>query len=132
MTVLDIKDAVRCRDGYRCVDCGLLQPVHRKTLDVHRVIPGSVYTLEGSVTLCRKCHKIRHGKIKRSGKHRPPRYPSREKTRYVGISLELHQALQRYADSRSDEDDQKSVNWTARRAIRKFLTEEGFLPPPPT
>lgn len=60
------------------------------------------------------------------------RYPSRENTKYVAIPLELHEALQAYADSRSDEDDKKSVTWAARVAIRKFLTDIGLWPPKPT
>ncbi|HVL11504.1 MAG TPA: hypothetical protein VM529_03010 [Gemmata sp.] len=27
-----------------------------RTLEVHRVVPGSLYTLEGCVTLCKACH----------------------------------------------------------------------------
>lgn len=57
-------------------------------------------------------------------------YPSRAKIRYVGIPKEIHEALERYAQSRSDEDEEKSVSWAARHAIRKFLTGEGFWPPP--
>lgn len=59
-----------------------------------------------------------------------PRYPSRENVKYVAIPKALHEALERYAESRSDEDDKKSTSWAGRVAIRKFLTEEGFWPPP--
>lgn len=57
-----------------------------------------------------------------------PKYPSRTKTRYVAIPKDMHDALVRYAQSRSDEDDRKSVSWAARVAIRKFLTAEGLWP----
>ena len=58
------------------------------------------------------------------------RYPSREKLRYVAIPVELHEALQRFAASRSDADDEKSVSWAARVAIRRFAVAEGLIPPP--
>jgi hypothetical protein len=57
------------------------------------------------------------------------RHPSREHIRYVALPLELHQALERYAESRSDEDDKKSVSWAARVAVRRSLTDQGFWPP---
>jgi hypothetical protein len=60
MNVADIKTAVRERDGHRCTGCGMTAEEHRarygRTLDVHRTVPGSIYTLDGSVTLCRACH----------------------------------------------------------------------------
>jgi hypothetical protein len=58
--VLIIKDAVRRRDGYRCTKCGISNADHltrySKTLHVHRLDPGSVYTVEGCETLCYQCH----------------------------------------------------------------------------
>jgi len=58
-SVLDIKAAVRARDG-RCVHCGVTNEQHLaqygRQLDVHRVTPGSVYTVEGTVAVCRACH----------------------------------------------------------------------------
>lgn len=59
------------------------------------------------------------------------RYPSRENTRYLAVPRAIYEALERYARSRSDEDEAKSVSWAGRVAIRKFLTAEGFWPPPP-
>jgi hypothetical protein len=61
----------------------------------------------------------------------PKRYPSRENVRYLGLPADLYAALERYARSKSDEDDSKSVSWAGRRAVRKFLVDEGFWPPPP-
>lgn len=65
MPVLDVKESIRERDGYRCVDCGRTQRGRR--LDVHRLVPGRLggrYTPENCVTLCRKCHRARHKKYK--------------------------------------------------------------------
>jgi hypothetical protein len=60
VTELEIKRRVRERDGNCCTKCGLTSDKHiakyGKGLEVHRVIPGSEYTLEGCVTLCKSCH----------------------------------------------------------------------------
>jgi hypothetical protein len=60
VTAADIKAAVRERDGHRCTECGTTAEQHYelygRKLEVHRLVPGSPYTVEGSVTLCKKCH----------------------------------------------------------------------------
>jgi hypothetical protein len=63
MTELEIKATVRKRDGYQCRDCGrgVVLGKYLKKLDVHRLVPGSPYTLDGCITFCRRCHKRRHG-----------------------------------------------------------------------
>jgi hypothetical protein len=60
----------------------------------------------------------------------PPKqsYPSRKNTRYVALPRKLHEALTDYARKHSDEDDTKSISWAARKAVRKFLIEEGYSP----
>jgi hypothetical protein len=59
-TELQIKQAVRDRDGNRCRDCGMTGEESRKKygkeLDVHRLLPGSYYLERSCVTLCRACH----------------------------------------------------------------------------
>lgn len=68
MTELEIKAAVRERDGYRCTDCGMTSDEHYarygRELEVHRLIPGSPYTIEGSVTRCKPCHGKAHRLIR--------------------------------------------------------------------
>jgi hypothetical protein len=58
-----VKRAVRERDGYRCTKCGMTDDQHREAhgvgLHVHRAVPGSLYHLDGCVTLCRGCHGTR-------------------------------------------------------------------------
>lgn len=59
-TEAEIKALVRFRDGYRCRECGMTAKDHfrryKKSLEVHRIVPGSRYTIRGCVTLCRSCH----------------------------------------------------------------------------
>jgi hypothetical protein len=58
--ILRIKQAVRDRDGGCCTKCGVSSfkyaVEHGRNLDVHRLTPGSAYSLDGCVTLCRQCH----------------------------------------------------------------------------
>lgn len=62
MDTLQIKQAVRRRDGMRCTRCGLTNAESRakygRSLDVHRTNPGSEYSVEPGVcvTLCIDCH----------------------------------------------------------------------------
>jgi hypothetical protein len=71
----------------------------------------------------------------RTPKSNPPsvsgkkKYPSRANIQYVAIPLRFHDAPAEYARQHSDEDDEKSVSWAARVALRRFLTAEGLLPP---
>lgn len=69
MTEQEIKAAVRKRDGFLCVDCGITQGQHiehfGRGLDVHRLSPGSEYSIDGCVALCFSCHGIRHRKLPR-------------------------------------------------------------------
>lgn len=66
MGIGSIKAAVRRRDGYLCTGCGVSQSEYAKRnrflkrLEVHRVQPGSLYTVAGCVTLCKQCHRRRH------------------------------------------------------------------------
>lgn len=56
----DVKRAVRERDGFCCTSCGVTNDESRdrfgRGLDVHRRVPGSLYTVDGCVTLCTSCH----------------------------------------------------------------------------
>jgi hypothetical protein len=59
-----IKAAVRERDDYRCSKCHMTNDQHirdtGRQLQVHRLTPGSAYTVEGCVTLCYACHEGCH------------------------------------------------------------------------
>jgi hypothetical protein len=63
-----VKKAVRARDGYACTKCGMsnrkCQTTYGRSLHVHRIVPGSRYTVDGCTSLCRRCHQIEHGHVK--------------------------------------------------------------------
>jgi len=56
----ELKKSVRTRDHHCCRRCGMSRTDHlarwRKGLEVHRIIPGSPYSLDGCITLCKSCH----------------------------------------------------------------------------
>ncbi len=60
MHKITVKKRVRARDGNRCTKCGMTAAAHLerygRALDVHRSTPGSRYTVDGCVTVCRPCH----------------------------------------------------------------------------
>ncbi len=90
MNVLEIKAAVRERDGNRCAECGMLNEQHVERygsiLEVHRVIPGSEYSLEAGacVTLCIPCHGP---KPKRPHGSSPWRYLAMDGDLYHDLSI---------------------------------------------
>jgi 5-methylcytosine-specific restriction endonuclease McrA len=112
-TVAQVKAAVRARDGFRCVKCGMTNHEHleatEQQLEVHRVVPGSVYSLDGCVTLCKRCHgpepRRRRGEagIDRLGLNRPTHDLIAATARAMGISstelarMILLQNVSRYA-----------------------------------
>lgn len=57
---IDVKAAVRARDGHKCQKCGMTSEQHQEryetALHVHRLLPGSAYIEEWCVTLCTNCH----------------------------------------------------------------------------
>ncbi len=65
-----IKDNVRKRDGYKCRDCGMAYEQHVKkhqqTLEVHRLLPGLVYSEHHCVTLCVDCHNKKPRRIQQA------------------------------------------------------------------
>ena len=128
-----VKAAVRARDGNKCTDCGMTAEDHRKTygkgLDVHRVVPGSQYTVAGCVTLCRRCHGPKP-KLPRT--YALPKSPTKRFTNRLIIDTtdEVRAALKseiREVSARRDEDVSISdfVNELLRKALSHRLTAEG-------
>ena len=44
----------------RCLGCGMPEWACRTKLDVHRVVPGGLYSIWNSVSLCSDCHRKWH------------------------------------------------------------------------
>lgn len=82
MTAVRVKELVRARDGDQCTRCGMVAVVHMmrwgRALEVHRVVPGSVYTVAGCVTLCKDCHE-----------EMPARQPGEPDAETEGITVRL-------------------------------------------
>jgi 5-methylcytosine-specific restriction endonuclease McrA len=119
VTEIEIKKAVRARDNYACTNCGMTDQQHKATfgrsLEVHRVAPGSPYTVNGCVTLCKPCHgpqpKSPHGSpssrtFKLPEEHnRRLRQLARRNRRFLGTELAI--------------------------AVEEYLAKNGLWPPPP-
>ena len=60
MSQLQLKDAIRTRDGMRCRECGMSNDEHLAKagtyLEVHRLFPSAIYHPLTCITLCRWCH----------------------------------------------------------------------------
>lgn len=126
MTEFQIKEAVRERDGRRCTECGIGEDehyaLHKQALHVHRINPGSPYSVEGGVTLCRKCH----GPKPKSPPWRNINRVKKPKSIVIAfqLSCELAEALRLFATNRKPSVTKAAV---IRAALAQFLKERGFL-----
>lgn len=120
-TASEVRTLVRHRDGYRCRLCGMTARDHfrkyNKKLDVHRLTPGSRYTLRGCITVCRSCH----GPLPRSERSRSGSSP-----RCVAFDLDIWQAVQLMALRQC-----RSVGGQVRYIMIQALRAEGVWPPTP-
>ena|SRR5258708_25216194 len=66
MSRYSVKRRRRQLDNFCCTGCGLPQEINLavcgQQLHVHRRIPGSAYTVEGTTSLCLRCHSQAHGR----------------------------------------------------------------------
>jgi hypothetical protein len=126
MNVVRLKAAVRARDGFRCVKCGMTNHEHleatERQLEVHRVIPGSVYSLDGCVTLCRACH----GPQPRRKRGQPDLGYNGWEMLGVSIDPDLDAALSRYLAAAEPRTSKAAV---VRYALTEFLRSHGHWPP---
>lgn len=66
-TLLFLKQAIRERDGFRCQKCGISEKELGRGLDVHRIVPGSEYSLSRKkcISLCTSCHRKMERRVRR-------------------------------------------------------------------
>lgn len=118
-TALEVKALVRFRDGYRCQGCGMTAREnwrrYKQALDVHRLVPGSRYTLKGSLTLCRECHLHAHG--------RKPRDPNEARVVLL-MPVDLLAVIEAEADAQDRTRTAEIV-----RAIKGHYRSAGLWPP---
>lgn len=119
--IADIKKAVRERDGMCCTVCGMTdeesQAEFGRTLDVHRTVPGSLYSLEGCVTLCKECH---YPQPKRT-----PGTPDRANMRrLVGLPERVCLALDPIAEYHCT-----TLTEVVKNACLEYLVAKGLWPP---
>ncbi len=122
--VLQVKAAVRARDGFRCQKCGITNDDHLKltdrSLDVHRVTPGSEYSAAPGVcvTLCRSCH---------GPEPKSPRKPNQRlfpKKEMVALSFKLSCAEAEAIDAIADRlaADSHSLRPSRSAALRYLVS----------
>jgi hypothetical protein len=118
-----VKAAVRQRDGYCCTGCGMCNQEHLKqfgqSLHVHRLKPGSLYTVDGCQSLCSKCHGRA---IKRA-----PGDPELTTVK-PPVIIRLHEDLRKGLDALAARNA-STVTSEIRIAIREYLEAEGLWPP---
>ena len=126
MTQADVRRAkvfVRERDGQRCTQCGMTAAEHKsrwnRTLEVHRLTPGSEYAAELCVTLCRSCHAPGPRSPNGSG-HRIGN------VRLVSIPPDMYDSLKELADEQFN-----SLTEQVKAAVREYLEKRDRLPKPP-
>jgi hypothetical protein len=116
-----VKDAVRERDGFCCSQCGKTREQQfaeqGHDLEVHRVVPGSLYTLEGCVTLCHDCHVPQ------------PRAPRGTNPPNPNPAVRIRIRLAEIAELRAERLAQDFTQYV-NDALRMRLEAEGAWPPP--
>jgi hypothetical protein len=121
-TKVAIKTAVRVRDGMRCTQCGLSNAEHLdltgKSLHVHRLQPGSPYTLEGCVTLCFSCHATA-----------PKRKRGEPDVEVNGSLVRLNPIFDGPLAALCERNASNATQ-EVNRALRVLLVREGLWPPP--
>jgi hypothetical protein len=116
-TELAIKAAVRERDGYSCVDCGMSNDEHvvryGSVLEVHRKSPGKRYSVVGCETVCKTCH----------GK-RPKSPYGRAASPMIKVPLIHRLILNQLA-----KNGNRPVSYELRKALESHFKECGAWPP---
>lgn len=113
------------RDGGCCTRCPMTQVEHRaiygRGLHVHRLDPGSVYTLNGCVTLCKPCHTEAHGGTRPC----PPAKPLPIKPRTKAMPFRLGPDVLTMLDAiAADRAARTKLDTTRTDAVKAVIREE--------
>jgi hypothetical protein len=125
VNIFALKNAVRKRDGYRCVECGLTNSEHLAQrgcqLEVHRVVPGSAYSVEPGAcqTLCRPCH------VKK------PKRPPGTAYEVLMLPVAYRNCLRQLQDQIEERlGFRPTMSSLFRKALRDLFVKHGIKPPP--
>jgi hypothetical protein len=123
--IIRVKAAVRKRDNDCCARCGMTDDQHRerygRSLDVHRHVPGSEYSLDGASLRCRVCHAR---EPKRASGTPDLAYGSRGRT--VLLSRQWHTVIRQLAAGK-----RQPVLWWVIAATIERAERAGIATPPP-
>jgi hypothetical protein len=128
MNEAEIKRRVRERDGFRCTSCAMTDAEHvrryGRSLDVHRVVPGSIYSTEpgACLTLCKPCH----GPQPRRQRGQPDLSRS-DSPYHFWLDGIISEALDSYLASLKPQPTTTAV---LELFIEECLQRRGYLPPP--
>lgn len=125
MTETMAKKLVREKYGNRCGRCSRTDEENirltGRNLHVHRLVPGSRYTVNGCILLCADCHDAAHGK-KKARRFAPIKKP-RGTTPVINFRLgasvmsELDDLVEWFAAESNDRESRSSV-------MRKLVNRE--------
>jgi len=121
LNVATVKALVRHRDGYRCRLCGVTARDHvrltGRTLDVHRLQPGSRYTVRDCISVCKNCH------------YQLPKSPPGTRKRAGGlwklsikVPSDLMDAVRQYA-----RNTKRTIKAVIELALEQHLIANGYL-----
>jgi hypothetical protein len=101
----------------RCTQCRMTNDehllLHGKSLEVHRIQPGSLYSVEGCVTLCKPCH----GRQPKRAAGVPDLEGSRV-SKPIAVDPDLYDRLKALADRNG-----RPVSWEIRLVLTKHVPE---------
>jgi hypothetical protein len=129
-----VKCLVRERDNERCTQCGMTDDEHfakhGRRNDVHRKTPGGLYTLEGCVLLCYKCHgpQPRRKRGTKDQEYAPPRpiQVSLGKSPFVILRGDWAEAVRGLAERTG-----QTVQDVVLASLERHFVDEGLIESPP-
>lgn len=124
-----IKTAIRDRDGWVCLDCGMTQAESVAQfgcgLEVHRVIHLSEYSLSPGAcrTLCKRCHAP-HTRVESPTVNKPARNTAK-------VDLPIDPETRRRAEAQAMRFGETLSSYIRRALIKQTEADELSAPPKP-